>query len=95
MRVAANDGMLHRWREMADALTTEEVDLLEAFDRIEPIGVRPLGKSLAFIAASLGQFFGDKEAHVSDWWPEDKRDASVKPVSSKQAINLLRAAYGG
>ena len=95
MRVAANDGMLHRWREMADALTSEDVDMLEAFDRIEPIGVRGPARTLAFIAASLAQFFGDKEADMATWWPEDEQKPRTQEVTPDQAAMMFAARYGG
>lgn len=78
---------------MADSLTPEDVDMLEAYDRIEPIGIRGPAKALAFIAAALAQFFGDKEAKMETWWPEEKQEQ--RPVTSKEAIDMLRASYGG
>ena len=94
MRVAANDGHLAHWKEYTDHLTPEDMDVIEAFDRIEPIGFRPVARILAFIAASLAQSFGDKDAHPSDYWPEDEKQDD-KPVTSNQAIDLMRARTGG
>lgn len=69
------------------------MDVLEAFDRIEPIGLRPIARCLAFIAASLSSFFGVKDVTPATWWPED--EPQDQPVTSKQAINLMRSKLGG
>lgn len=93
MRVAANDGQLAHWKEYTAHLSSEEMDVLAAFDRIEPIGLRPVARTLAFIAASMAQYFGAETVKPSDWWPED--EPTTDPVTSKQAINLMRAKLGG
>ena len=94
MRVAANDGLLHRWREVADAMTSEDVDMLEAFDIIEPIGVRSLARPLAFIAASLGRFFGDKDAGLPPEEVEQLRAAVAQAPVETDLIRYAEADHG-
>lgn len=81
---------------MSDAMTAEDVDMIEAFDRIEPIGVRAAARTLAFIAAALGRMGGSKDAVAGWWWPEDAEqpDSPVKIVTPDQAAMMFRLHYG-
>lgn len=76
-------------------MTTEQVDVLEAFDQIEPIGVRAIARPLAAVVALLARYMGDKEASLLDFWPEqEKKSQGVQEVTPDQAAMMFRAAYG-